>query len=229
MTSAAVEYKDDRRIDPPDERGAIVGNPELATIYVRYRNYVRHVVARRGVSTADLDDACHDVFVVAGERLSLLREQALLPVWLREIAWRIAMAYRRRASTRAEVFTDAPLELESNTESPEETCLRGELADLLSRALAGLAASERRAATLHLVDELPLAEIARLDSCDRKTARKRVRGAERHIARWIRERPGGEGTPRLCPRVSEIGTGGEVGSRTDMEQRRIRPRIRERV
>jgi RNA polymerase sigma-70 factor (ECF subfamily) len=154
------------------------------------------MLARHGVPAADLEDLCHEVFLIAGQRLSSVTRPEFLLFWLRGVAWRVAVAHRRRNRRRTEPLTGDTADQASESNTPADELARAQQHDLLVRAIEHLDLFERDALILHALAELPLVEVARLANCDPKTARKRLRTAERRVKAWLR-RALLEGT-RVC-------------------------------
>ena len=57
---------------------------------------------RLGVRSADLDDICHDVFIVVQRKLPEFDRRGKVQTWLLGICVRVAANYRRRAYIRLE-------------------------------------------------------------------------------------------------------------------------------
>jgi RNA polymerase sigma-70 factor, ECF subfamily len=74
----------------------------LETIYADCARFVWLSLQRAGVRQADLDDVCHDVFVIVQRKLPEFREGAQVRPWLLAICARTAANYRRRAHVRLE-------------------------------------------------------------------------------------------------------------------------------
>ncbi|MEW6431774.1 MAG: sigma-70 family RNA polymerase sigma factor [Myxococcota bacterium] len=81
------------------------------------------LLRRLGVAPSHLDDATHDVFVVAWRRLGEFRGRSALRTWLMGIAVRVASDYRRKAHRR---FESLPDEL-PGLEDPEQQAREREL------------------------------------------------------------------------------------------------------
>ncbi len=92
---------------PEDERVAIVraqGGDRAAfeTIYRRYARTVFGILLAR-VRRPEAEDLVQDVFVIALQRLSALRDPAALPGWLASIARHRAIDYLRRSPQTTEL------------------------------------------------------------------------------------------------------------------------------
>jgi RNA polymerase sigma-70 factor (ECF subfamily) len=73
-----------------------------ASVYAQWAKFVWLSLQRLGVRRADLDDVCHDVFIVVQRKLPEFDQRAKLPTWLFGICTRVAANYRRRAYIRYE-------------------------------------------------------------------------------------------------------------------------------
>jgi RNA polymerase sigma-70 factor (ECF subfamily) len=76
--------------------------PTTASVYAAWAKFVWLSLQRLGVRRADLDDVCHDVFVVVQRKLPEFDQRAKLQTWLFGICTRVAANYRRRAYIRYE-------------------------------------------------------------------------------------------------------------------------------
>jgi RNA polymerase sigma-70 factor, ECF subfamily len=177
--------------------------PPRATPTSTYRvqaDFVQRTLRRFGVSAADLDDLCHEVFLVVHEQSEQLAAVDNVRYWLRAICWRVAAAYRRRAYRRLEVPAETPPETtdEGASTTLEELEALQEQTRLLE-SLDLLDDSQRDLIALHDLGDLPIVELARLAGCDRKTAHKRLMLAHRRLAILLRD-----GQPRRPPQSSAL-------------------------
>jgi RNA polymerase sigma-70 factor (ECF subfamily) len=151
------------------------------TLYEEHSAFVRRSLGGLGVSDADLDDVCHEVFLVVHARLDLFRALDGARPWLYEVCRRTASAHRRRAFRREEIPAEDPVAwtAEPLTPEPEET--DGRMLAAMERL-----APDRREVLLYgdLVD-VSVSDLAVLLDCDRKTARKRLLAARRRMARLL--------------------------------------------
>ncbi|HEY3594264.1 MAG TPA: sigma-70 family RNA polymerase sigma factor [Polyangiaceae bacterium] len=77
-------------------------NAELRAIYAKWANFVWLTLQRLGVRYDDLEDVCHDVFVIAHRKLPEFDKRTQVNAWLFGICVRVAANYRRRAHIRLE-------------------------------------------------------------------------------------------------------------------------------
>ena len=150
-----------------------MGSSAFEVLYVRNRRYVRSVLAGLGVPGRDLDDLCHDVFVVA---LRKVEETPVQPgterFWLRQIGYYLASGYRHRAVRRLETLVDEPADVQSCA-APDQDLIELELTDILGVAFAGLSNCDSDLLALHVVGDLSFRTLGEILACDPKTARRR--------------------------------------------------------
>ncbi|HVJ18054.1 MAG TPA: RNA polymerase sigma factor [Polyangiaceae bacterium] len=88
---------------PQDEAALPAAAPaSLETAYVDWAGYVWRMLQRLGVRQADLEDLCHDVFLIAHRRFGDFDGRVAMNAWLFGICLRVAANYRRRARFRLE-------------------------------------------------------------------------------------------------------------------------------
>src|SRR5947207_1849484 len=75
---------------------------DLESVYDTWAHFVWLTLQRLGVRYADLEDVCHDVFLVAHRKFSEFDGRVKVNAWLFGICLRVAANYRRRARFRLE-------------------------------------------------------------------------------------------------------------------------------
>jgi RNA polymerase sigma-70 factor, ECF subfamily len=75
----------------------------LEEVYAKRARFIWLTLQRLGVRRADLDDVCHDVFLVLQRKLPDFDRTAHIAPWLFAICAHTASNYRRRARFRLEV------------------------------------------------------------------------------------------------------------------------------
>lgn len=154
-------------------------------LYDEHAAFVRRSLGGLGVRDADLDDVCHEVFLVVHARLDLFRALDGARPWLYEVCRRTASAHRRRAFRRTEIPAEDPAgwaHAEPLTPEPEETDGR------MLAAMERLGPERRELLLYGDLVEVSVSDLAILLDCDRKTARKRLLAARRRMARLL-EKP----------------------------------------
>jgi RNA polymerase sigma-70 factor (ECF subfamily) len=86
----------------PPLSSATAVTSDLRAIYARWANFVWLTLQRLGVRHDDLEDVCHDVFVIAHRKLPEFDGRSQVNAWLFGICVRVAANYRRRAHIRLE-------------------------------------------------------------------------------------------------------------------------------
>jgi RNA polymerase sigma-70 factor, ECF subfamily len=153
--------------------------------YEQHHRSVRRALRRFGVVDADLDDVCHDVFLVALARANELRLMSKPEIWLFEVARRTASAHRRRAFRRSEIPSADP-ERMAPLEHAEPGFEHG--ADGRLREALLLLEPQRREMLLYAdLTDVSVSDLALLLECDRKTARRRLLAARRRIEQLLRD------------------------------------------
>ncbi|MEX0767164.1 MAG: sigma-70 family RNA polymerase sigma factor, partial [Microthrixaceae bacterium] len=138
----------------------------FAEIYDRYATRVFTMCAHMLADRSAAEDICGDVFLIAAERLSQLRDPSRLKPWLFAIARRQVFLKTRRGSRSvlvrevSEMADDEALRTADTTSTTEASAEQAELALLIAQAADGLEASDR------LVLELVLQGLEGADLAD---------------------------------------------------------------
>lgn len=117
---------------------------ELDQVYVEWADYVWRMLQRLGVMQPDLEDLCHDVFLVAHRRFGEFDGRVAVNAWLFGICLRVAANYRRRARVRQQHLGVASEE--------EAAQVRGPASVEPDQQLARRRAQERVQAVLESMD-----------------------------------------------------------------------------
>jgi len=129
---------------------------------------------RLGVPEADVEDAVHDVFVVAHRRYGTYDPSRPLRPWLLGIAFRIAAQWRRRHRLEVTVADPEP-ERPDETRTPDELVASQQVRSRLQAALAQLDIHQRAVVVMHDLDGIPVPEIARSLEVPLNTVYSRLR------------------------------------------------------
>jgi RNA polymerase sigma-70 factor, ECF subfamily len=135
-----------------------------------------------GVASADLHDACQDVFMVVCRRLDDFEHRSSLNTWIYGICLRVASSYRRVAHRRYEEVVAEPPELPvlpTQLEDVEQHRAR----QRLLAALDKLDSDKREVFVLFEIEDRPMAEIATMLGCPLRTVYSRLEAARKEIAR----------------------------------------------
>jgi len=158
--------------------------PSFADVFDRFGDYVPALLRRLGVATAEIPDVSQEVFTVVHEKLASFRGDSSLKTWICGISLRLASNHRRRAWVRRVTFLG---DLDQRVVAAERFD-RLELQErvlALEAALTRLPAKQREVFVLFEVEELSMAEIARVLACPEKTAYTRLYAARRAMARML--------------------------------------------
>lgn len=147
--------------------------------------FVWRTLRRLGLSEADADDLCQEVFLVVFRRLGSFEERSSMTTWLYGIAVRVALAHRRRASTRREQPWATPPE-QPSVEGPHDQLSDRQARALLDRALDALDDEKRAVFVLHEIEQLPVSDVARALECPLQTAYSRLYAAREQVRAFVR-------------------------------------------
>jgi len=139
---------------------------DLDSLYRAHAPAVARWSAHLGGPSADLDDLVHEIFLVAGRRMSEFRGQAKVTTWLYRITERVVAARRRSDRARRWLRRTRRAELEnalcSAPASPVEDLHRRQSREMVYRVLDRLPEKYRNVLILFEMEGLPGEEIAAL-------------------------------------------------------------------
>ncbi len=143
--------------------------------------FVWRSLQRLGVSSAAIDDAVQEVFIVVHRRLVEFEGRSSLRTWIYGIALRVARSYRnkQKASTPAtdEVDVTAP-----DDTRPDTRAENAEAARIVNRLLDELEETQREVFVLAELEEISSPEIADLLGVGINTVYSRLRLARAAFA-----------------------------------------------
>jgi len=143
---------------------------------------------RLGVPEADVEDAVHDVFVVAHRRYGTYDPSRPLRPWLLGIGFRIAAQWRRRHRLEVTVAEPEPERLD-DARSPDEVVASREASRRLQAALAQLDIDQRAVVVMHDLNGIPVPEIAAALDVPLNTVYSRLRLGRAKITAALRGEP----------------------------------------
>jgi RNA polymerase sigma-70 factor (ECF subfamily) len=154
--------------------------PSVAELFKAHAGFVWRVLQHLGVSSADVEDATQEVFVVVHRRLADYCEREKVRSWLYAICARVAKDHRRRIRRRREEVTDAP---------PEQWCPPPQAAALANqqslelgeRLLLALPEKQRTVFMLYELEQMSMPEVALAVGCPVQTAYARLHKARERI------------------------------------------------
>jgi RNA polymerase sigma-70 factor (ECF subfamily) len=164
--------------------------PEFRALYDAHVNFVWRCLQRLGVREADLMDQTQKVFLTAFTKLSEFEGRSALSSWLFAISQRVASDYRRSASVRREIATDAALfdnyaseRIQDDFTQQSDARRRARLAEAI---LNKLPEPQRSVFVLFEIEELSGERIAELLQLPIGTVRSRLRLARETFRREVK-------------------------------------------
>lgn len=164
--------------------------PPFAVIFRDHAPRVFRALRRLGVSDADAEDLCQEVFLVVHRKLPEFEGRSSLSTWIYGIAVRVASDHRRRAHVRRERATDEVPDQRTSAPQIEELA-REQARAMLDAALDTLDDDKRAVFVLFEIEQLPMAEIAEALACPLQTAYSRLYAARKQVTAEIEKRAGG--------------------------------------
>jgi RNA polymerase sigma-70 factor (ECF subfamily) len=156
--------------------------PTIRQIVDEYSPQVWRSLRYCGVASADLHDACQEVFLIIYRKLDEFEHRSTFGTWVYGICLRVAASYRRTAYRRHEQIV---------AETPELPVLPTQLKEVeehrarqrLVAALDKLDPDKREVFVLFEIEDRPMAEIAAMLGCPLRTVYSRLEVARKEIAR----------------------------------------------
>ena len=151
-------------------------------------DFVWRLLHRFGVSSADLEDLTHEVFLTAFRKLDSYDSSRPLRPWLFGIAFRVASRFKSLARNAREV----PSELDEHSEHSVQHDDELDARRVLATALAGLGLEQRAVFVMHEMEGLSMREVADALSIPLNTGYSRLRLARDQVKDAVtRQREGG--------------------------------------
>ena len=145
--------------DPP------AGAPPFDDVYQAHAQTVARWLSRLGGPGADVEDLTQEVFVVVARRLRDYRPDSQISTWLFAIAARIAANDRRRQRIRRfwmRLLPSVDDRARPGEATPADALEQRERLHRLYETLNHLGERQRRAFVLFELEEMPVAEVAKL-------------------------------------------------------------------
>lgn len=169
-------------------RAAVPDDAEFAAAYDAEFEAVWLYLRRLGVPEADVEDAVHDVFVVAHRRYGAYDRSRPLRPWLLGIAFRIAAQWRRRHRLEVTVADPEP-ERADDSRAPDELAASEQARSRLQAALGRLDIHQRAVVVMHDLNGIPVPEIAASLDVPLNTVYSRLRLGRAKITAALRGEP----------------------------------------
>ena len=170
------------------------GAVDFCDVFRDFGAYVPGLLRRLGVAEREVEDVAQDVFTVVHRRLPAFRGDATVKTWVCGITLRVARSHLRLARVRKLFLGEPPVE-PSREPTQLESALLNERMRLLQRALDELPEPQRRVFVLYELEELSIAEIAKLLGRSEKTAYTRLYTAREKVERSLRRALASGGKP----------------------------------
>lgn len=155
--------------------------------YDAYYGVVLRLLRRLGVNSGDLEDVCHEVFLVFMKRLPEIHDRGRDRAYLFGVAYRVAADFRRLKR-----HTDRPLDDGRAEPGGNDPAQLYELRSELAHVLASLPDERRSVLVFHELEGLAIPEIAEIVDAPVNTVYSRLRLArvdfERATARLAEAR-----------------------------------------
>jgi RNA polymerase sigma-70 factor (ECF subfamily) len=149
----------------------------VGSLYARHHAAVTAYLMRHGIAPEDAKDLCADTFVVALKRLPTFQGASSISTWLFGIARKLASDQRRSARARREVLVDETPE-ETHGEDPLQHLEHLERKEAIASAVAALKPTQRAVVQRFVLDEEPMAEVAKEGAVPAQTAYARLYAAQ---------------------------------------------------
>ncbi len=162
---------------------------ELRALYDAHVRDVWCALRRLGVPERDLDDATHEVFLIAYRRLDDFDRDRPARPWLTGIAWRVAAAWRRKASARL-VQVGLPVDVRDEALTADQALSQAADIRRVHDALAQLPEAQRDVFVLHEIEGLSMPEIAAAADTPLNTLYSRLRLARARFVAEVRRLAG---------------------------------------
>lgn len=152
---------------------------QFEAIYDAHFDYVWNSLRQLSIPERDLEDVCHEVFLVVFRKLDEYDSNRPVQPWLYGIAFRVASDYREKASHAREKLTDP----DPPAEPPEvlDQLAAEEAREVIHEALQHVALERRAVLVLKELKDHPMKDVAEALSIPVKTAYSRLRVAREEM------------------------------------------------
>jgi RNA polymerase sigma-70 factor (ECF subfamily) len=174
MTTAA-----ERSTEVEPAADAPVAEPlreRTTALFNEHGRFVWRVLRRLGVTDADVEDVCQDVFLTAHRRIADFEGRSTSRTWLYGICLRVAANYRRRSHRTRERSIDTLGDEPASSQVPDEIGVTA-----LDHALGQLSEVKREVFVLYEFGELSMLEVAEIVRSPVKTCFSRLHAARKEL------------------------------------------------
>ena len=157
--------------------------PSFDDVYEAHFAFVWRVLRTFGVPEPALEDAAQDVFVVVHRRLPEFEGRSAITTWLFAITRRVAASHRRRGQVPL-----APVVIPdvASPTDPFDDVARSEAAVALAAIVDQMDEDRRIVFALVEIEQMSVAEVARMLDINHNTAHSRLRLARAEFAAAVR-------------------------------------------
>ena len=155
-------------------------------MFREHGRYAFRLLRRLGVHEADVDDVLQEVFVVVHRKLSDFDATRSRRAWVYGICVRQAASYRRTRRNRRELPVEQESEPIDDAATPLELVEARKKRAFLDSMLAELPDAKREVFVLHVIEDLPMHEVAEALGCPLQTAYTRFYAAQKMFEAAVR-------------------------------------------
>ncbi|HVV50669.1 MAG TPA: RNA polymerase sigma factor [Polyangia bacterium] len=151
--------------------------------FQREVDYIFRTLRRLGTAPGEIEDLAQEVFLALRSSWSTYDQSRPLRPYLFGIAYRIALAHRRK---RSREVAYGILEVGDLAPGPDDALQSKQARALVLAALDRIPLPRRAVLVMHDIDEVPVAEVAAVLSIPRFTVYSRLRKARRELEAVLR-------------------------------------------
>ncbi|MBN9165305.1 MAG: hypothetical protein BGO98_49575 [Myxococcales bacterium 68-20] len=155
-------------------------------MFREHGRYAFRLLRRLGVHEADVDDVLQEVFVVVHRKLSEFDPSRSRRAWVYGICVRLAASHHRTRRNRRELPVEQESEPIDDAATPLELVEARKKLAFLDRMLAELPEPKREVFVLHMIEDLPMHEVAEALGCPLHTAYTRFYAAKKMFEAAVR-------------------------------------------
>jgi RNA polymerase sigma-70 factor (ECF subfamily) len=157
-------------------------------VYAAHVAFVWRVLRALGVAAEQLEDAAQDVFVIVHRRLPEFEGRSAITTWLFAIARRVASRYRRKSKPKP----PPPATEWGASADPFADAARVEAATIIAAGMDHMEDDQRIVFALVELEQISVAEVARMLELNVNTAYSRLRLARATLTDYVRRTRKGE-------------------------------------
>jgi RNA polymerase sigma-70 factor (ECF subfamily) len=155
-------------------------------LYDRHFPDVERLVSVLGISDAEGDDLCQEIFLLIYRHLPRFRGEARLSTWIYRLATREAIRFAKKRRLRRRLAELFARERNATAPAPWADSAAGRK-HYLQELLGRLAPERRLALVLYEIEGVPVSEIARICDCAENTIWTRLHRARGDLEKMAEE------------------------------------------